>query len=60
MQIVAIFTRNKNRKLAAVMLQRTDDNSPDSGMELSKRGLLSLSDSGRGDKIRRKKLSGNL
>ena len=59
MQIVAIFARKK-RKITAVTLQQIDDNNSNSGTELSKRGVFSLSDSGRGDKIRRRKLAGDL
>ena len=48
----------KKRKITAVTLQQIDDNNPNSGTKLSKRGVFSLSDSGRGDKIRRRKERG--
>ena len=47
-------------KTYCVKTTRKSNNQINSGTELSKSGVLSLSDSGRGDKVRRKKLSDDL
>ncbi len=51
---------NADINAAKVIKQRAIQLILNSGTELSKTGVLSLSDSGRGDKVRRKKLSGDL
>ena len=53
-------TDNADINAAKVIKQRAIQLILNSGTELSKRGVLSLSDSGRGDKVRRKGSSENL
>jgi putative transposase len=53
-------TDNADVNAAKVVKHRAIQFILNSGTELSKSGVLSLGDSGRGDKVRRKKLSGNL
>ena len=53
-------TDNADVNASQVIKKRAIQLILNSGTELSKSGVLSLSDSGRGDKVRRKKLSGDL
>ncbi len=53
-------TDNADLNAAQVIKQRAIQLILNSGTELSHRGVLSLSDSGRGDKVRRKESAGNL
>ena len=53
-------TDNADVNASKVIKKRAIQLILNSGTELSKSGVLSLSDSGRGDKVRRRKLSGDL